>query len=67
MFLIICSTFIKNTFDTNSKLFSQKYVGNKQEKIINRKVFKFLRSSQVFPNVGENSLFWRGINNKKPT
>ena len=32
------STFIKNVFYTNSKLFSQKYAGNKKERNIDPKV-----------------------------
>ena len=31
---------------------------NKKE-IFNHKIFKLQRFSKVFPNVGENALFWR--------
>ena len=32
----------------------------KKKEIFDRKVFKLQRFSKVFPNVGENALFWRG-------
>ena len=58
-------TFIKNAFATNSRFFSDKNMHViKNNKIFHCKVLKLQRFSKVFPNVGENELFWRVIDPK---
>ena len=64
-FLNLFSTFMKNSSNTNSRFFHKNmHIIIKKKDIFDHKVFKLQRCSKVFPNLGENAIFWRDHSSK---